>query len=641
MIALKGNLLPKASPQRKVFVLYGLGGIGKTQLALKFAKDHQNEFTSVFFLDGSSQDSVFKSFAAIFRRIEESKTPGNEDSANLATHNQIPPQDMAKKAMQWLAHEKNNSWLLIFDNVDKESSDEGGFDIIPLFPPRDHGSILVTTRLAPLSRLGNSKKVGRMSDEEAVELLDDHRGESVSYRKGGQTISSQEVFARQALLKTLDGLPLAISQAGRFIKALNLRLETYLELYSSSKREVMDMLCNDSQLQDSEKGSIRTTWTISLNLLKEKATKQGPNGDYHAAHSFLQLFAYFESSDLRYDIIKFGLVGNNIPDWFRRTFSSKIRFFGVIKILLDLCLIDNNIAEGSYSMHRVVHDWLCTYVSVGADLDLLRLASSAISYSTPLYLTHHWVDEQQQLALHAVHIHPNLRNLCPSDFLVQYDKLTAPELAIVSDLLDQPVKCWLLKKFDCTLLGITRLLQICGKSREALMLARDTLSRCPETLDDGRPNPIHVLLRYVEIAHHRTENLHARADALVRVSEVFDRLGSPSWSVIAHNLRALHMEGLGMRSDAVKTWELILDQSWHHTGSVFTHPTFMIFANLQYRIKHDARLRLDLCQKFEEDARRERRKLSAARELLDILEFLRSGRVHGKERDLRQNRVRD
>jgi hypothetical protein len=40
MTALEERLLPGASPRRKVFVLYGLGGIGKTQLAIKFARDH-------------------------------------------------------------------------------------------------------------------------------------------------------------------------------------------------------------------------------------------------------------------------------------------------------------------------------------------------------------------------------------------------------------------------------------------------------------------------------------------------------------------------------------------------------------------------------------------------------------------------
>jgi hypothetical protein len=465
MEALEG-LLPKASAGRTVFVLYGLGGIGKTQLALKFAKDHQAEFTSIFFLDGSSQESLLKSFAPVYCRITESKGPQAPDSALPEKANQIPPEQMAEEVVHWLAQEQNNRWLLIFDNIDKEPSDEGGFDIVPYFPPKDHGSILITTRLAPLSRLGRGKRVGRMSEAEAVGLLDEILGESSSDQQRTWATRNQESPTTHELLETLDGLPLAISQAGRFINTLNLKLETYLELYASSKREVMDMLSGDSYLHDAEKRSIRTTWTTSLNLLKEKASKQGPDGDYYAAYRLLQLFAYFEPSDLNYNIIRFGVIGNNVPDWFRRTFSSKLKFFGVIKILLDLCLIDNNVSEGSYSMHRVVHDWLCTYVCGETYRELLRPAVGAISYSAPLVMTSRWFEEQQQLALHALHILPRLQDLSPDDFLVQYDKMNTEELALVASLLGEPVKCWTLMKFDYTLIGISQLLQSCGRPQK-------------------------------------------------------------------------------------------------------------------------------------------------------------------------------
>src|SRR5271168_1019019 len=171
----------------------------------------------------------------------------------------------------------------------------------------------------------------------------------------------------------------------------------------------MVMLRGDSHLHSAEKRSIRTTWTTPLNLLKEKASEQGPDGEYYAAYRLLQLFAYFKPSDLNYNTTRFGVIGNNVPDWFRRTFSSKLKFFGVIKILLDLCLIDNNVSEGSYSMHRVVHDWLCTYICGETNQELLRPAVGAISYSAPLIMTNRWFEEQQQLALHALHILPRLQ----------------------------------------------------------------------------------------------------------------------------------------------------------------------------------------------------------------------------------------
>jgi len=326
-------LTPQPSTGRKVFVLYGLGGIGKTQLAINFAKDRQAEFTSILFLDGSSQESLLKSFAPIYHLLTENSGIQTPNAVLHENPNQISPQKMAGEVIRWLARKYNSSWLLIFHNIDKELSDEGSFDIVSYFPPKDHGSILITTRFAPLSRLGRSKKVGHMTDEEAIELLDRNLGMSLSSQQRLWASHNKESPATKQLLEILDGLPLAISQAGRFINTLNLKPETYLKLYTSSKREVMDMLSGDSYLYDSEKSSIRTTWTISLNLLKEKAAKEGLDGQHYAAYQLLQLFAYFLPSDLNYNIILFGHIANNIPDWFRRTFSSKLRFFGVIKIL--------------------------------------------------------------------------------------------------------------------------------------------------------------------------------------------------------------------------------------------------------------------------------------------------------------------
>jgi hypothetical protein len=615
------DLLPKASTGRKVFVLYGLGGIGKTQLALNFALNHRAEFTSIMFLDGASQESLLKSFAPVYRRITEGRDSQAPDSALPAKSNQISAEKMAEEVVQWLAQEQNNRWLLIFDNIDKEPSDEGGFDIVSYFPPKDHGSILITTRLAPLSRLGRGKRVGRMSEEEAVGLLDEILSQSSLGRQRTWVTRNQENQTTHALLDTLDGLPLAISQAGRFINTLNLEVETYLELYTSSKREVMDMLSTDSHLHD-EKRSIRTTWTTSLNLLKEKASKQGPDGDFYAAYRLLQLFAYFEPSDLNFNILRFGLTGNNVPDWFRGTFSSKLKFFGVIRILLDLCLIDNNVSEGSYSMHRVVHDWLCTYVCGDTCRELLRLAVAAISYSAPLVMTSAWFEEQQQLALHALHILPRLQDISPDDFLVQYDKMNTEELAMVASLRGEPVKCWMLMKFDYMLMGIVQLLQSCRRPQEAFNLILETQSRASETLDDGTLNPIHLLLRYAEIAcRGQSRQSH---HALPTVSDKFWSLGSPSWSVKAQNLYALILCSTSSRDKALGIWELFLDQSRNHTGSVFLHPTWMLFNNLDYRICDGRKRRIQLFEKFETDAKIEKDKVRAAAQFLDDIRQMRS-----------------
>lgn len=70
MVKLKCALLPqKQSYRQKIFVLHGLGGIGKTQLAV--ARLHHRRFSSVFWLDGKSEDSLKRSVVNCARRISE------------------------------------------------------------------------------------------------------------------------------------------------------------------------------------------------------------------------------------------------------------------------------------------------------------------------------------------------------------------------------------------------------------------------------------------------------------------------------------------------------------------------------------------------------------------------------------------
>jgi hypothetical protein len=67
--ALWDILQPSASPMRKVVVLHGLGGIGKTQLAIHFARLHQNNFSAIFWLNGKTMDSLLHSLADQFNKL--------------------------------------------------------------------------------------------------------------------------------------------------------------------------------------------------------------------------------------------------------------------------------------------------------------------------------------------------------------------------------------------------------------------------------------------------------------------------------------------------------------------------------------------------------------------------------------------
>jgi KaiC/GvpD/RAD55 family RecA-like ATPase len=140
--ALWDILQPSASPMRKVVVLHGLGGIGKTQLAIHFARLHQKDFSVILWLNGKTKDSLLRSLADQFNKL-----PGVNLAAELKTEDET--EQVARSVLQWLATSNNCRWLLIFDNVDKymakEQLEDAYYDITKIFPSADHGSIIVTT----------------------------------------------------------------------------------------------------------------------------------------------------------------------------------------------------------------------------------------------------------------------------------------------------------------------------------------------------------------------------------------------------------------------------------------------------------------------------------------------------------------
>jgi hypothetical protein len=125
-------LQPKnSSLKRRRLVLGGLGGMGKTQLALAFGTRHYQENSSVFWLDASSEDAVKDSF-----RILADTVFGVQDSMVLANERCIV------HMKRWLSDRRNTRWLLIFDNYDDPKS----YRVEQYYPDAFHGSIIVTTR---------------------------------------------------------------------------------------------------------------------------------------------------------------------------------------------------------------------------------------------------------------------------------------------------------------------------------------------------------------------------------------------------------------------------------------------------------------------------------------------------------------
>jgi hypothetical protein len=161
---------PTYYQSRKVAILHGLGGIGKTQLAVRFARDHRYDFTAIFWLSSKDRGTLLRSLSSTFPRL-----PGLSQKAEATNDEEV--EQRAKKVLQWLALEGNSRWLIIFDNVDQYSpingrdDDDNVYDIAEFFPSADHGSILITSRLQGLTELGKNFSVHKFGPKDAIQLL--------------------------------------------------------------------------------------------------------------------------------------------------------------------------------------------------------------------------------------------------------------------------------------------------------------------------------------------------------------------------------------------------------------------------------------------------------------------------------------
>jgi hypothetical protein len=164
--------------RRKVFVVNGLGGMGKTQLCVEYARRHKDDFTAVFWLDGSSKDALRQSLANAATRLPR-------EGPSLGGHSVPDAHDVdgsTEALLQWLSLEANTGWLLVLDNIDREwqgasgGADPQAYDFKDYLPPADHGNVLITTRLGRLQRANASLRLGEVDDNVGREMLESRAG---------------------------------------------------------------------------------------------------------------------------------------------------------------------------------------------------------------------------------------------------------------------------------------------------------------------------------------------------------------------------------------------------------------------------------------------------------------------------------
>jgi tetratricopeptide (TPR) repeat protein len=176
------------------------------------------------------------------------------------------------------------------------------------------------------------------------------------------------------LIAKLDGLPLALAQAGSFIGQTGVEVPTYIEFFDKTWSDLMEKQ-DQFPLQEYGERSMLATWKISYDhVLRRSKT----------AAWLLRLWAFFYYDDFWYGLLsKSHEIALNVEEfkevepftWLFRLTASELEFSSAMGLLKAYSLADIK-GEGSYTMHPVLHQWSR---SLSMDSDAVLLCSVSIS----------------------------------------------------------------------------------------------------------------------------------------------------------------------------------------------------------------------------------------------------------------------
>ncbi|KAL9082422.1 MAG: hypothetical protein Q9165_008899, partial [Trypethelium subeluteriae] len=162
----------KDGTSRRIVTLHGLGGIGKTQLAIAYSKAHRGDYSAMLWINIKDEFSAKQSFSRIARQIRKEHPSAPQLSAIDADSHL---DEVVAAVKQWLEQVKNTRWLMVFDNYDSpavpNSSDLSTVDIQQFLPDAYHGSIVITTTLSNLG-IGQQMQVNKLEDiHDSLQIL--------------------------------------------------------------------------------------------------------------------------------------------------------------------------------------------------------------------------------------------------------------------------------------------------------------------------------------------------------------------------------------------------------------------------------------------------------------------------------------
>jgi len=311
--------------------LYGLGGIGKTQIAVEYAYRHKQEYSAVFWAFAQSEQSLITSFIQIAHVLN------------------LPVKDLADQAVivgavkRWL--EQNEGWLLVLDNGDPPG-------VVRQFLPSPHkGHVLLTSRAHDFQVLFQALSV--IEPLEVIELSVEAAREFL-HKRTGRERGAAVAGDIDAVTKELGYFPLALEQAGAFIYENQTSFEDYLKSFRKRRLELLEKRL---PVMGGYRGTVATTWALNFAEVEKSP----------ASADLLRLSAFLSPAMVPLELLERGRaeVGGPVASQLQTVDEDPVVLDELLKPLTDYSLIRRNVATRSYSIHLLVQE--VVRANMGAD----------------------------------------------------------------------------------------------------------------------------------------------------------------------------------------------------------------------------------------------------------------------------------
>jgi tetratricopeptide (TPR) repeat protein len=215
--------------------LHGLGGVGKTQLALEYAHRFASDYDIAWWVPAELPTSATAALAALAHRL------GVEEMADQG--------EMVARLFDLLR--QRDRWLLVYDNAERPDRLTG------LLPPGGGGQVLVTSRWSTWGSQAAPLRVNVLARDESIAFLRKRTG-------------ADDQAALDVLAELLGDLPLALEEAAAYLEETGTGLDEYLKLVQERAREVFG-LDQPPAHEHGDQRRVATTWSVSLDRVRAEA----------------------------------------------------------------------------------------------------------------------------------------------------------------------------------------------------------------------------------------------------------------------------------------------------------------------------------------------------------------------------------